>query len=103
MRLGCVMRPTQKRIIAYSGDTVDLCGEVAVPIIYNGITKYHTFLVVRRGNVNLFGRDLCSEFKIVLSLPNSKNEIASNNIVGYNVLSQFKDYLFIRFFPIFGD
>lgn len=48
-------------------------------------TVLHTFLVVRNDAVNLFGRDLCSKFRLCIA--------GCTNNIKPDILEEFKDYL----------
>lgn len=87
-----VINPTHRKVMGYSGNDVNLCGETKVLIAYNGFSFTHVFLVVQSNNVNLFGRDLCSKMNISVTLP-SYNSYCKVHSVQDKIVNQFSDYL----------
>ena len=69
IRMGGMITPTKYKIVGYSGNEINLTGEIDLNIEYCGKSLRHTFLVVNSGSVNLFGRDLFSKFEMKVTCP----------------------------------
>ena len=92
--VGAVVRPTVHRVLGYSGNAVQLCGETQLLINYNNKCFTHKFLVVKSNSVNLFGRDLFTKFNMHITVPSSHQYSYSTvHIPKYSVLREFKDYI----------
>ena len=66
---GAIVTPTQHRVMGYSGNAVQLCGQTTVNVQYNGREFTHTFLVVKSSSVNLLGPDLCYKLQVGITVP----------------------------------
>lgn len=86
--LNLSLTKSNKFIIAYGNNSVQLLGEVTLPVSFDGVTVTHTFYVVSNTSVNLLGRDLLNAFNF--SVVHNPSKVSVNNV---NILEEFGDYL----------
>ena len=86
VKIKACITPSNKQVVAYNGEFVNLTGETNVQFSYNNVSFVHKFFVVSNNTVNLLGRDLCNKLNIQIVVPDQIN--FTNDI-----LSEFKDYL----------
>lgn len=87
-----VITPTNRKVLGYSGNNVNLCGETKVNISYSNYSFSHVFLVVQSNSVNLFGRDLCSKMNISVTVPSGDSDSVVHSVKD-QIFCKFKDYL----------
>ena len=91
IKVGGVIQPTRRRVVGYSGNAIELCGEAHLKFECNGERFCHNFLVVKSSSVNLFGRDLC--LKVGCCFKFSKMENNGIKLVDREVLHKFRSYI----------
>ena len=89
MKLGATIETSNCKLKAYGGSQIEVIGETNLEVTYEGVKHNHKFIVVASSKINLFGRDLCSKFKVKIIF----DETDSIKNVKNNVLSKFDDYL----------
>ena len=89
IKLGATINNTNCKLKAYGGSQIEVIGETNLEVNYEGVKHEHKFIVVASSKINLFGRDLCTKFKVKLIF----DETDTINHVKDNVLNKFEQYL----------
>ena len=89
IKLGATIKDTTCRLKAYGGSQIDVIGETNLEVNYEGVKHDHIFIVVKSSKINLFGRDLCTKFKVKILF----DESDCIKHVKDSVLSKFEEYL----------
>lgn len=88
INIGAVISPSNKRLVGYSGDVINIVGQSTLQVSYNNRSFQHKFFIVNSNSVNLLGRDLCKILNISI-LVSDNDRI---NSVSADMLNKFKDY-----------
>ena len=60
------LKTTNKKLVSFTGDGIEICGVVQLPVTYRSKTQILDLFVVKNSSISLLGRDFIQNFNLEL-------------------------------------